>query len=194
MTQQTPTQTPTVTATDKEQRDFVINCWNNQKDKVIDVLAQRPDAIHWRDPESRNTGLSYAVASGSMAYDVAQILLQCKADVNVQDCAGETPLMNAASGASEAYVDLLLAHGADVTLRNNEGKTARDIAEDKGNSWIVKMFDKHEARHAAEIAAAEAAQELVAKQEMARDISKLQTGSTAPVTVRKPLQFVPKNK
>lgn len=188
MTQQIPT------ATDKEQREFVINCWNNQKEKVTDVLAQRPDAIHWRDPESRNTGLSYAVASGSMAYDVAQILLQCKADVNVQDSAGETPLMNAASGASEAYVDLLLAHGADVTLRNNKGQTARDIAEDKGNSWIVRMFDKHEDRHAAEIAAAEAAHALVTKQEMEKDISKLQTGSTAPVTVRKPLQFVPKNK
>jgi len=185
---------PTISATDKEQRDFVINCWNNQKDIVTDVLAKRPDAVHWREPKSGNTGFSYAVISGLMAYDVAQILLQCKADVNVRNKEGETPLIYAAGSASETYVDLLLANGADVTVRNNEGKTAREVAEDKGNSWIVKMFDKHAARQAAEIAAVEQAQQAAAKKEMDEDISKLQTGSVKVVAVRKPLRLVPKNK
>jgi ankyrin repeat protein len=191
MTTQPKTQ-PTVNATDKEQRTFVINCWNGKMDDVVDVLAQRPDAVHWRDPGSGNTGLTYTAGSGTMAYDVAVLLLGAKADVNAQNNEGYTALHFAARGASESFVELLLAHGADITVRDNEGNTAGDLAHQKGHTWVLKLIEKHTQRNAAAVAAAEQARADAAKQEMEKDISKLQNGSTAPVVVRKkPLQIKP---
>ena len=183
---------PVINATDKEQRDFVINCWNGKMDDVVDVLAQRPDAVHWRDPGSGNTGLTYTAGSGTMAYDVAVLLLGAKADVNAQNNDGYTALHLAARGASESFVELLLAHGADITVPDNEGNTAGDLAHQKGHTWVLKLIDKHAQRNVATVAAAEQARADAAEKAMAQDISKLQNGSSAPVAVRKkPLQIKP---
>lgn len=183
---------PVVNATDKEQRDFVINCWNGQMDAVVDVLAQRPDAVHWRDPDSGNTGLTYATGSGTMAYDVAVLLLGAKADVNAQNNDGLTALHLAARGASESFVELMLAHGADITIQNNEGKTAGDLALQKGHTWVLNLIGKHTQRNADAVAAAEQARADAAQKAIEQDISKLQNGSAAPVAVRKkPLQIKP---
>lgn len=181
-----------VGATDKEQRDFVINCWNGRIDEVVDVLAQRPDAVHWRDPGSGNTGLTYATGSGTMAYDVAVLLLGAKADVNAQNNDGHTALHLAARGASESFVELLLAHGADITVRDNDGHTAGDLAFHKGHTWVLKLIEKHTQRHAEAIAAAEQARSDAARKAMEQDIAKLQKGSAAPVVIRKnPLKLKP---
>ncbi len=183
---------PVVNATDKEQRDFVINCWNGQMDAVVDVLAQRPDAVHWRDLGSGNTGLTYATGSGTMAYDVAVLLLGAKADVNAQNNDGLTALHMAASGASESFVELMLAHGADITIQNNEGKTAGDLALQKGHTWVLNLIGKHTQRNADAVAAAEQVRADAAQKAIEQDISKLQHGSATPITVRKkPLQIKP---
>jgi len=181
---------PVVNATDKEQRAFVINCWNGRVDDVVDVLAQRPDAVHWRDPGSGNTGLTYATGSGTMAYDVAVLLLGAKADVNAQNNDGHTALHFAARGASESFMDLLLAHGADITIRDKDGYTAGDLAFQKGHTWVLKLIEKHTQRHADAIAAAEQARADDARKAMEQDITKLRNGSAAPVAIRKkPLKF-----
>lgn len=180
-----------VVATDKEQRDFVINCWNGRLDAVTDVLAARPDAVHWRDPGSGNTGLTYATGQGVMAYDTVVLLLSAKADVNAQNNDGMTALHLAASGASESFVELLLAHGADITIKNNEGKTPGDLAFQKGHTWVLNRISKHAQRNAAEVADAEKAREDAKTEALHQDIAHLQKGSAAPVAVRKPLRFKP---
>ena len=37
---------------------------------------------------------------------------------------------------------LLQAHGADVTIRNNDGRTARDYAQQYGKHDIVALLDQ----------------------------------------------------
>lgn len=182
---------PKVVATDKEQRDFVINCWNGRLDAVIDVVAPRADAVHWRDPDSGNTGLTYAAGQGAMSYHTAVFLLSAKADVNAQNNDGMTALHLAASGASESFVELLLAHGADITIENKDGKTAGDLAFQKGHTWVLELISKHTQRNAAEVAAAEKAREDAKTEALHQDIAHLQKGSAAPVAVRKPLRFKP---
>lgn len=183
---------PVINATDQEQRAFVIDCWNGKMDAVVDVLAQRPDAVHWRDPGSGNTGLTYTAGSGTMAYDVAVLLLGAKADVNAQNNDGYTALHLAARGASESFVELLLAHGADITVPDNDGHTAGDLAHQKGHTWVLKMIGKHTQRHAETVAAAEKSRAEAVRKDMERDISTLQNGSAAPVAVRKkPLRIKP---
>ncbi|MGD9008489.1 MAG: ankyrin repeat domain-containing protein, partial [Desulfobacteraceae bacterium] len=43
---------------------------------------------------------------------------------------GWTPLMRAAKGGHQETLRILLQNGADVHLRNKEGKTALDYAKD----------------------------------------------------------------
>lgn len=136
----------TLSGTPTEQRDFVTACWNNQMDKVVDTVARVPDAVHWRRPDTQDTGLTYATASGSMAYDVAVFLLGAGVDIDAQNNNGYTPLMLAAKGGSEAYVELYLTHGADQSLRNIEGNAAEDIAIASGRQSVADEFEKHRRR------------------------------------------------
>ncbi|RUS69173.1 hypothetical protein EGW08_023067 [Elysia chlorotica] len=52
-----------------------------------------------------------------------QLLLSHRADVNVRDKAGKSPIMYAAANGHVAAIELLLEHGADLTTSDNEGNT-----------------------------------------------------------------------
>ena len=58
---------------------------------------------------------------------VMNLLLDRGAHVDDRDDRGRTALMIAAELNHEAAVDLLLAHGADKTLRDKQGKSASDL-------------------------------------------------------------------
>lgn len=71
--------------------------------------------------EDERTPLHWACASGRL--DVAEFLLDdAKAAVNVQDDAGWTPLMSAASAGHGDVVGLLLSKGANANLPNENGQ------------------------------------------------------------------------
>ncbi|KAJ8571323.1 hypothetical protein ON010_g5513 [Phytophthora cinnamomi] len=71
--------------------------------------------------EDERTPLHWACATGRL--DVAEFLLEhAKAAVNVQDDAGWTPLMSAASAGHGDVVGLLLSKGADANLANENGQ------------------------------------------------------------------------
>lgn len=132
----------TLSGTPQQQRKFVIDCWNGMMDDIIDTVSKYPDAVHWRDPDTANTGLTYAAAHGSHKYDVAVFLMGAGADIDAQNNDGMTALMFGAKGGSEAYVELFLARGADEALRNKEGKTAEDLAIDSGRTSVADEFEK----------------------------------------------------
>ncbi len=74
-----------------------------------------------------------------------RILLQYGAEIDARRGDGQTPLMIACSDNSkEAMVELLLAQGADPTLQDNEGRTARDIAASRNLETIVDRLDRHQ--------------------------------------------------
>ena len=58
---------------------------------------------------------------------VMNLLLDRGAHIDDRDDRGRTALMIAAELNHEAAVDLLLAHGADKTLRDKQGKSASDL-------------------------------------------------------------------
>eukprot|EP00644_Phytophthora_capsici_P000016 jgi/Phyca11/4920/fgenesh1_pm.PHYCAscaffold_4_\ len=87
--------------------------------------------------EDERTPLHLACALGQL--EVAEFLLEhAKAAVNVQDDAGWTPLMSAASAGHGEIVRLLLSKGADSNLPNENGQIP--LHYHKGRQEIAELL------------------------------------------------------
>lgn len=62
------------------------------------------------------------------------------AKINAQNEYGNTPLMQAVKNGQEIAVIILLARGADPTIRNNYGQNAMHIAAELGHANIVTVL------------------------------------------------------
>jgi ankyrin repeat protein len=60
--------------------------------------------------------------------------------VNARDSQGRTPLMLAAMGGARQLVVVLMAAGADATLRDPSGRTAADLALQAGHTDWLPLF------------------------------------------------------
>ncbi len=83
--------------------------------------------------------LHAAVASRNL--EIVTAVLAAGADSNAQQQAGFRPMHEAGSNANRPLAELLLAHGADPSLPNDDGKSAIDLARDKGHAefadWLA---------------------------------------------------------
>lgn len=70
------------------------------------------------------------------------LLLERGAEINAASPNGTTPLMMAAQYGSEASVELLLAHGADVNRHNEKNLRAVDFARISGREPLVKRLEQ----------------------------------------------------
>jgi hypothetical protein len=68
---------------------------------------------------------------------LAARLLAEPCDVNAVNKAGQTALMIAALFGRSDVAKLLLAHGADTTLRDTMGNTAMSLAQQQGNAEMI---------------------------------------------------------
>src|SRR2546428_1227186 len=96
-------------------------------------------------PASRQGGftpLHSAVATDAGASDIeiVRMLLDKGADPNAKSQSGSTPLHTVAFTGDRASLDLLLEHGADRAIKNNDGKTAKDIATERGNEDVARIL------------------------------------------------------
>ncbi|KAI0280041.1 ankyrin repeat-containing domain protein [Russula aff. rugulosa BPL654] len=61
--------------------------------------------------------------------------------INVQDQIGFTPLHTASGYGALEVVRLLLEHGADVEAKGTDGKTALQVAADRGHDEVVNFCE-----------------------------------------------------
>jgi hypothetical protein len=80
-------------------------------------------------------------AAGWIRTDKAEFLLGYKVNVNAEDKRGDTPLYVALSlGARDDIAQVLLAHGADPTIRGHDGLTPREVALKKGDADMAAIL------------------------------------------------------
>lgn len=82
--------------------------------------------------------LHSAVAANNT--DIAKILLEAGADVNVKQVSGITPLHSAAHHGNIELIILLLEAGANVNTKTEDGKTPADLASTSGFSELAKIL------------------------------------------------------
>lgn len=64
-------------------------------------------------------------------FDIAKLLIEKGANVNIGDDSGKTPLIMSIIFNKKSHAELLLQHGADKNLKNGNGESALDIAKMK---------------------------------------------------------------
>jgi ankyrin repeat protein len=111
-------------------------------DVVLFLLRSGADvAVRTTDGQ---TALHTAVGSSPSMPDkqkeCVRMLLEHGAEIDAQDKNGISPLMNAAWFGCTLAVSELLRHGASVSLRNNQGRTAEDLARNKNQPEVIRIL------------------------------------------------------
>ena len=115
-------------------------CWNEQRD-IAELLLDHGADIE--APTFHNyTPLMWACCHGHVP--TTKLLLERGSNVNAVNNFGHTVLHRACtSTGSKDCVEELLAHGADASIENKDGKTPLDLAQDFKNLSIVDLLTEH---------------------------------------------------
>ncbi|MED1410933.1 MULTISPECIES: ankyrin repeat domain-containing protein [Bacillus] len=106
-----------------------------QKEIASFLLEQGAD-IHIRAKnENENTPLQAAIANKQS--ELVAFLIEKGSDVNAAQSGGWTGLHEAALFGNEEIIILLLEKGANKMIKKNDGKTAYDIALEKGHESLL---------------------------------------------------------
>ncbi|KAF8083206.1 hypothetical protein N665_0788s0006 [Sinapis alba] len=99
--------------------------------------------LEWMDREGK-TPLMMACMNSEL-YDVAKTLIELGANVNAYLPARHagTPLHHAAKSGLENTVKLLLSHGANPLVLNDDCQTPLEVARVKGFSNVVRAIESH---------------------------------------------------
>jgi ankyrin repeat protein len=105
---------------------------------VARYLLDQGANVNAKDADGRGA-LMYA-SSGPFA-ETVKLLLDRGAQVDLQGTAeGFTALMTAAAEGQLAVVQLLLARGANPSIRDEDGDTAASFARQKGHTEVVALL------------------------------------------------------
>lgn len=90
--------------------------------------------------EEEQTALHMA-ASGP-GVEIAQMLLDNKANPNLRDCRGYTPLHCAAASGDPRVIEMLLQHNADPKVLNNDGQKPLDLAREYRRTEVFPFLER----------------------------------------------------
>jgi hypothetical protein len=84
-------------------------------------------------------------AAAARSVSIARLLLEHGARVNARQGRtdrGFTPLMEAAFNGQVEMVELLLGHGADPSMKDDDGKSAVDHARVRGHAALAQRLGR----------------------------------------------------
>lgn len=105
--------------------------------KIVELLVEKGVDINARDPKQGWTALHLAARDGHS--DIVRFLLENGAEVDARDIFGNTPLGKAVMNykGNNEVIHLLLAHGADKKIGNNEGVSPMSLAQTIGDPTLI---------------------------------------------------------
>lgn len=112
-----------------------------------DALNERKCIIKVLNTGPMGETFLHFLAKMSYAIDIKKQCAQLKrapmilALKDVKDRLGRTPLMAALRAMSYTLMETLLENGADQSITNNDGKTVRELAVEKGDQHAVAILD-----------------------------------------------------
>lgn len=112
---------------------------NNDHDRIVRFLLDHGASVDQSPGKGRDGGrytdCGTALTGAAQAdnVDIMRILLEYGANINAPNGDGITPLMFAAFFGREASVRFLLQRGADMDVKDNTGKTVKDILAGQEN-------------------------------------------------------------
>ena len=108
--------------------------------EVVRLLLEHWMAIYGADGQDLRgrTTLMYAAYAGDL--EMARLMLENGAPVNVQTDVGTTALMFAAAYGHMEVVRFLVENGADIHIQNGYGYTALSLAEERGHQEVVDFL------------------------------------------------------
>jgi ankyrin repeat protein len=98
---------------------------------AVDVVAANPTRV-----------MALHSAASARNVEAARLLVERGAPMNARQQGGWVPIHAAAQNGDRAMVELLLGHGADAALANDAGKTAAEVAREKGHAEIAALLEK----------------------------------------------------
>nr|GMC97589.1 putative E3 ubiquitin-protein ligase XBAT35 [Ipomoea batatas] len=111
--------------------------------QAISTLRRDGVSLEWVDREGKTPLIATCMSSERFA--AARTLIELGADVNAYrpgHNAG-TPLHHAASRGLDNIVQLLLFHGANALIKNDDSQTPLQVARVKGFSNVVRTIESH---------------------------------------------------
>lgn len=110
---------------------------NHGQDEVVELLIEKGANIMARDSFG-GTALHDSVYRDSNS---TLLLIKAGAAIDTQSINGLTPLMIAAMYGPLSQVKVLLAAGADLHLKDDEGNSALDWAKQEGRPKVIELLE-----------------------------------------------------
>lgn len=112
---------------------------NNNIDEVKKALSDCD--INEQEETTGFTALHYCAQNQYV--DIAKLLIDKGADVNIQDKYGNTPLFKAVffSEGKTEMIKLLVENGADPDVKNKSDVSPRELAESIGSFDVTSCFE-----------------------------------------------------
>ncbi|XP_046558382.1 ankyrin repeat domain-containing protein 29-like [Haliotis rubra] len=116
-------------------------CWNGNLAEVKRILDTGRADVNCRDVLGLTPVMSAAWGGHR---DVVELLVIRGADVSLMDNVGDNILHWACGRGDRKTVEFVLSlDGVDINARNNYGKTAADVARDRGHHQLSDLLVSH---------------------------------------------------
>ena len=116
----------------------LVNEQSDNADFILKLFAEMQCSFNWLEQGSTKTLLMHVAQFGMI--EKIEFLIQNRAYVNQVDSHGDSVLMYAVKSNQQEAVKILLQNGADVSIKNREGKKAIDLVADQDANEVKKLL------------------------------------------------------